>query len=411
MRKNRVVVTGLGVLAANGIGLDEFWSSLVAGRSGIRNITLFDATNFPCRIAGEVKGFHIHQLLGHYIPSRRLTRQDQLALAATVLALRDAGLDPKSTNAPPANLFIGVSCPAVELIESGFKKLQERGPDGVPVHVALSGQPHHAASAIASYVPFLSNVGTISSAGAAGADAVAAGVDHIRAGRADLVLAGGTDAPVNALTFASLAQAGLMTSVNDDPEHASRPFDIRRDAGIISEGAGMVVLERLEHAEARGARVYLEITGHAACLDTDPEIAGSGFEWAMRQALANASCLPEDVDYICAHGPSHRELDRVETERIKRVFGPAAYGIPVSSIKAVVGNPLAAACPMQLVACSLAMRDGLVPPTANLEEPDPSCDLDYVPHRARRATLNTILVNTHGLGGGNTCLVAERCAA
>ena len=408
----RVVITGLGVVAPNGIGKDAFWSSLLEGRSGIAPITLFDASQHPCRIAGEVKNFNLRDIAKTSIYTRRLSRQDGFALAAALMAIEDAGLDgADARRLHSVPLYLGVSCPAVEVIARGFELLQQQGPAHVPTYIAPTGQPHHAASTIAACLPLIENVYTMSSACAAGADAIATGAAQIRQGHAHMVLVGGTDAPINALTYASLAKAGLLTKENEQPEKASRPFDARHDAGIISEGAGLLVLEQYEHARARGARIYGELTGHAACTDPDPAYMGSGLETAMRMALAQAARRADDLDYVCAHGPSHRELDRNESKQIKGMLGARAYAVPVSSIKGVIGNPLAAAGPMQLIAVCLALTEGQIPPTANLETPDPECDLDYVPNRPRKSRLRTVLINVHGLGGGNTCLIVERVGA
>ena len=210
------------------------------------------------------------------------------------------------------------------------------------------------------------------------------------------------------LTFACLAKAGLVSLRNDFPGKASRPFDADCDSGVISEGAGILILENLPHALARNAKPYLEITGYATRFDTDPAISGSGLNVTMSEALANASRRPLNVDYICAHGPGHPVLDRMETRMIKNVLGAHAYKIPVSSIKGVTGNPLSAAGPFQLIACSMATRHGMIPPTANLDKPALECDLDYVPKTPRRMYPSCILINSHGLGGGNSCLITER---
>jgi 3-oxoacyl-[acyl-carrier-protein] synthase II len=243
---------------------------------------------------------------------------------------------------------------------------------------------------------------------AAGLDGVAQAVEVIHSGQADIAIAGGADAPVTSLTFACLDKAGLVAAYNERPECASRPFDRDRETGVVSEGAGVLIVENLDHALARGAGIYLEITGYGSQSDLDPTQHGSGLEHAIRLALANACKRPEDIDYICAHGPGHPVLDRAETEMVKRVFGEYSYRIPVSSIKGVTGNPLAAAGPLQLIACACAIRDQLVPPTANLENVDPCCDLDYVPTAPRATRIECALINCHGLGGGNSCMIVER---
>ena len=409
LRRNRVVVTGLGVIAPNGIGNEAFWSSLIAGHSGIGPITLFDPSQHPCRIAGEVKGFDPSIHLGPNINVKRLARQTQFALAATYLALKDAVLTEASLEREAVvPLVLGVSSSAIEVIEQGMDRLLERGPGKVPSHIVHACQPHQAASIVTQHVPLLTQSTTISSACAAGLDAIAAATDLIRSGKADVALCGGADAPINPLTFACLARAGLVSLRNDTPEQASRPFDYDRDSGVISEGAGILVLENLYHARGRGANPYLEITGYATRMDTDLQVAGSGLDLSMMEALANSGKRPEHVDYICAHGPGHPILDVIETSMIKKVFGSLAYKLPISSIKGVTGNPLAAAGPLQAIACALAFRHGIIPPTANLEKPDPDCDLDYVPLRARQHRFACALINAHGLGGGNSTLIVEK---
>lgn len=400
-------------MAPNGIGKEAFWESLVAGRSGIGPITLFDASKHPCRIAGEVKGFDARIHFDPEINPKRLARQTQFALAATRMALEDAALTKESLE-PECSvpLVLGVSSSAIEVIEYGMERMLERGPSRVPSHIVHACQPHQAASIVSEHVPLVTQALTISSACAAGADAIGAAVDMLRQGRAEVAICGGADAPINPLTFACLARAGLVSSLcNDHPERASAPFAVDRDSGVISEGAGILILELLDHALARGAHPYMEITGFATHMDTDLGVAGSGLELTMALALANAGRRADHVDYICAHGPGHPVMDRVETIMIKKVFGRRAYSVPISSIKGVIGNPLAAAGALQTIACALMVRRDVITPTANLHTPDPDCDLDYVPLRARHMRLDCALINAHGLGGGNSSLVVERVPA
>ncbi len=408
--RNRVVVTGLGVVAPNGIGKEAFWQSLVEGRSGIGPITLFDASDHPCRIAGEVKDFNPQRYFSANGSLKRMARQCQFALAATHMALADASL-PEDDLAPsrPVPLLIGIGCAAMDVIEEGMTRLLERGPSRVPTHTVQAGQPHHAASTVAQHLPLVTQAVTISSACAAGLDAIGMATDMVRRGKADVAICGGTDAPINPMTYACLAKSGLLTTrCNDNPQQASRPFDAEPDSGVISEGAGIVVLENLEYALARGATPYMEILGYATHVDSDLDVSGSGFDAAMEEALANASCHPADINYISAHGPGHPVMDHIETIMIKKVFGRCAYTIPISSIKGVTGNPLSAAGAMQVIACALMMRTDTVPPTTNLDTPAPDCDLDYVPGRARRLHVMRALINSHGLGGGNSALVVKR---
>ncbi len=409
LNRNRVVVTGLGVVAPNGIGMDAFWSSLLECRSGIKTITLFDASHHSCRIAGEIQDFDPAIHLGPDVSTKRLARQTQLALAAAQQALIHAAIKQEDLASDfPVPLILGIGCAPMDIIEEGMTRLFQRGPLKVPSHTVHSGQPHHAAIAITQHLPILTQSLTVSSACAAGLDAIGFAADLIRQGKAEVALCGGSDAPINPMTFACLAKTGLMSLRNDHPQKASRPFDYDRDSGVISEGAGIVVLESLDHARSRGAIPWLEISGHSTLIDLDPDNPGFGLEMTMRHALANACKRPANVDYICAHGPGHPVMDRNETQVIKQVFGPHAHHVPISSIKGVTGNPLAAAGAFQIVACALAIRDQTIPPTANLEKPDPECDLDYVPLTPRRAKLDTILINSHGLGGGNSTLIVER---
>jgi 3-oxoacyl-[acyl-carrier-protein] synthase II len=230
----------------------------------------------------------------------------------------------------------------------------------------------------------------------------------IRTGDIEIAIAGGADAPVTPLTMASMASAGLSSYANSDPARASRPYDAESDSGVISEGAGILILENLEHALGRGAKTYLEISGYAAQMDHDPDDPFGGLESAMRIALANAGRDVRDIDYICSYGPGHPALDSAEARMIRRVFGASADRVPVSSIKGVTGNPLAAAGPLQLITCALAFNHNTIPPTANLRNPGVDCDLDFVPGKARRARINCALINVRGLGGGNSSMIVER---
>lgn len=407
--KNRVVATGLGVLAANGTDLENFWSSLVKGRSGIGPITLFDASDLKSRIAGEVKGFDPMDHLGFRPKSNRMARHTQLALAATIMALKDAEFDPKKENlSTPIPVIIGASSSAFDVIQHGNDLIREKGLSYNTPFIASSSSPQAIASTISEHLGVNTQVLAISTACAAGTDAIGSAVEMIRNGRADIAIAGGTDAPIIRSFFSSFVAAGLASTQNNEPHKASRPFDLDRDAGVISEGSGIVILENLEHALARGATPYLEITGYGTSMDPAIDKPASGFECSMKLAIANAGKSIQDIDYICAHGPSHPILDAVETEMIKKVFGKQAYFIPVSSIKGVIGNPFAAAGPIQLIACSLAIKHNMIPPTANYEKPDPLCDLDYVPSYSRIANIECALMNVHGIGGANSTLIVEK---
>ena len=408
MKRNRVVITGMGILAPNGIGNDKFWESLLAGRSGIGPITLFDASDLKSRIAGEVKNFDPHDYIEPELKPKRMARHTQFAYAAAMMALKDAGLEVSEADLPsPTPVVVGVSTSAMDIIERSISNFAERGENGISPTAVGALTPQAAANVIADRIGVHAHASTVSSACPSGLDALAIAATMIESGAAELAIAGGADAPITKHTFAAFIATGMSSCRNGEPERASRPFDLERDSGVISEGAGMFVLEDLERAEARGARPYLEINGYARQRDDIPENPGSGLLGSMRLALANSSRSIDAIDYICAYGPGHPVLDAAEVRYIKEVFGERAYSIPISSIKGVTGNPLAAGGPLQVAACALSLRDQIIPPTANYELPDPDCDLDFVP-RARKAKLDSILLNVRGLGGSASSLVVSR---
>ena len=409
MKRNRVVITGMGILAPNGIGNESFWKSILGCQSGIGPITLFDASEFKSRIAGEVKNFNPLDYIEPDLKPKRMARHTQLAYAATMMALRDAGLDPDNLDLPsPVPVVIGISTSAIDVIESVYNALQEKGPNRVPTTSSAASIPQAAANTIADRIGIAAHAATVSSACPSGLDAIADAVAMIRSGTAEIAIAGGADAPITPLTMASFIASGLSSTRNGEPEKASRPFDADRDSGVISEGAGIFVVENLERAEARNVSIYLEISGYGKQRDLDTTRPGSGLEESMKIALANASRRPNDIDYISAYGPSHPVLDAVEVQSIKNVFGERAYTLPISSIKGVTGNPLAAGGPFQVAACALAFRDQLAPPTANYEVSDPDCDLDFIPNWPRKTRLDCALVNVRGIGGSASSLIIDR---
>jgi 3-oxoacyl-[acyl-carrier-protein] synthase II len=395
MKRNRVVITGMGILAPNGIGNDEFWESLVAGRSGIAPITLFDASDLKSRIAGEVKNFDPYDYIEPELKPKRMARHTQFAYAAAMMALEDAGLEISESNLPsPTPVVVGVSTSALDVIENVFRVSDNRGINAIAPTALGASKPQAAANVIADRIGARAHAATISSA--------------CRSGAAELAIAGGADAPITRHGLDSFIASGLSTSHNGDGQHASRPFDLSRESGVLSEGAGMFVLENLERAEARGARTYIELSGYGARRDLDLDQPGSGLRDSMEIAVANAESGKEEIDYISAYGPGDPTLDAAEVRCIKEVFGNRAYLIPVSSIKGVTGNPLAAAGPLQIAACALSIRDQLIPPTANYQFADPDCDLDVVPLRARKAKIDRVLLNVRGLGGSASSLVLDR---
>jgi 3-oxoacyl-[acyl-carrier-protein] synthase II len=408
LKRNRVVVTGMGILAPNGIGLEAFWESLVAGRSGVGTITRFDPTSFKSRIAGEVKGFEPLDYIDPKFKPKRMARHTQFAFAAMKMALADANFEPtKHPVDHPIPVMLGVSTTAMDILEDCWGDLSRRGPRGVTAGV-VDCQPQAATQMLTIALGISSRATTIASACPSGLDAIASAAAMIRQGDADLAVAGGTDATITPLSMASFSAAGLSSTRNTDPERASRPFDLLRDSGVISEGAGMLILENYETAVARNAVPYLEITGYGTQGDNYASDELFGLAQTMRAAMDSAGKNPEEIDYICAYGPGHPALDVMETDMVKRVFGRRAYSIPMSSIKGVTGNALSAAGPHQLITCALCFKYGIIPPTANYEVADPRCDLDYVPGHSRARKINTALINVRGLGGGNSSLVVER---
>jgi 3-oxoacyl-[acyl-carrier-protein] synthase II len=408
-KRNRVVITGMGILAPNGIGIDAFWESLLAGRSGIGPITLFDATDFKSRIAGEVKNFDPLDYIEPEQKPKRMARHTQLAYAATMMALRDAGFDPDNLELPsPVPVIIGVSMNSMDVLERALEAVRDNRLNRVAPTTCATSLPQGPANVIADRIGTCAHATTVSSACPSGLDAIADAATAIRMGVADIAIAGGSDAPITPISMASFAAADLSSRRNGEPEKASRPFDLDRDSGVVSEGAGVFILENLEYALARGAQTYLEITGYSKQRDRDTTIPGSGLEDSMKMALANAGRTRDDVDYISAYGPGHPVLDAVEVGIIKRVFGQESYCVPVSSIKGVTGNPLAAGGPMQLAACALTIRDQLIAPTGNYEIADPECDLDFVPNHPRKSKVQCALINVRGLGGSASSMVVSR---
>lgn len=409
VKRNRVVVTGMGVLAANGIGLQAFWESLLQCRSGIGPITHFDAAKFKTRIAGEIKGFDPAAYIEPEMKPKRMARHTQLAYAATMMALEDAGLEMNNLSLPsPTPVVIGVSTSAIDVIESVHFAVDRGTPNRAPVTSAAASIPQAAANTIADRIGAYANATTVSSACPSGLDALAEAAAMIKTGEVEAAVAGGADAPITPLTLASFIGSGLVSASNGEPELASRPFDLTRESGVLAEGAGIFVLENYERALARGARSYVEIIGYGKQRDIDRTKPASGLLDSMKLALANASRSINDVDYISAYGTGDPILDSAEVGVIKQLFGARAYQIPVSSIKGVTGNALGASGPMQVVASALAIRDRQIPPTANLRSFDPSCDLDFVPRRPRRAKIDCALVNVRGIGGSASTLVLNR---
>jgi len=410
--RRRVVVTGIGLVTPLGSGVEVNWSGLVAGRSGIRAITRFDASALPARVAGEVPDFEAER----WIEKRDLKKMDvfiQYAVAAAEMAVEDAAL-PRPLSAPErTGVIVGVGMGGIASLEDAFALFVEGNvrrvsPFFIPKLIPNMA-PGHIAMRIGARGP---NYAT-TSACASGAHAVGESLVLIRDGRQDVMLAGGTEAPVCLLGVGGFsAMRALATRHNDEPARASRPFDAQRDGFVIAEGAGVLVLEELEHARRRGARIYAEVAGYAANCDayhmTQPAPEGAGAAECMLLALADAGMAPADIGYVNAHGTGTPFNDEAETLALKRVFGTAVSRVAISSTKSMTGHLLGAAGSVEAAYTALALARGVVPPTINLDEPDPACDLDYVPHRAREVGAGAALSNSFGFGGTNVSLVFRR---
>ena len=408
---DRVVITGMGAITPVGLTVAETWDALAAGRSGIGHITHWDASDWPVRIAGEIKGFDPDK----FIPrreARRLARCTQIATVAAHEALAQSGLPQPFDDPERVGVLIGSTLGGFERTIEAIEKFWETGLSRVSPFAITSGIPNMPTHHVGYTFQALGYCTTISTACATGTQAIGESVEVIRRGAADVMIAGGVEAVVNYVPYAGFIAVRALSTRNDEPERASRPFDAERDGFVISEGVGLMVLERLSHAKARGASILGEVMGYAASGDAYHEIApdpeGIGPSRAIRWALENARVSPEEIDYVNAHAAATPLGDAAETKAIKRVFGERAYQIPVSSNKSMIGHCFAGAGAIESVATVMTLLHGVIPPTINYETPDPECDLDCVPNEARPANIRIALKNSFGMGGQNACLVLAR---
>jgi 3-oxoacyl-[acyl-carrier-protein] synthase II len=412
MSRRRVVVTGMGVVCPVGIGVEETWQALVDGKSGIAPITHYDASTYPTRIAGEVKGFEAEK----YMDRKEVRRNDrfiQFALAAADMAVKDSGIDFGKEEPERVGVIVGSGMGGLETIEDTPKTLMERGvrkvsPFFIPA-IIINLAPGQIALRYGLKGPNFSPV----SACATGNHSIGDAMMYIDRGMADVMIAGGTEATITPLGLAGFCAARAMSERNDAPEKASRPFDKGRDGFVAAEGAGILVLEEYEHARRRGARIYAEVAGYGASCDanhvTSPAPEGEGGQRAMRMALADAGLRPEQVGYVNTHGTSTPQGDIAECQAIRRVFGDwSDQGLVVSSTKSMTGHMLGAAGGAESVFSVLALHRGVVPPTLNVEEQDPECRLDVVPNVARPVALEAVLSNSFGFGGTNAVLAFRK---
>ena len=409
--KQRVVITGMGALTPLGLSVEETWSGLVAGRSGITEITQFDASHLPIRIAGEVKGFDPTV----YIPlkeARRMSRASQLAMAAGTQAMADAGLGERVPDPERSGIIMGTGIGGFDEGLNAWETFKEHGLRRVNPFTAMALLCNLPAHHVSTQFQCQSYSSTVVTACAAGTQAIGEAAEIIRRGDADLLLAGGVEGMVHEVVVGAFTVMRVLAADNEHPEKACKPFDARRDGFVTAEGTAIVVLERLDKALARGARIYAEVQGFSANSDAyhaaipDPE--GAGAARVMTWALQNAGASPTDIHYINAHGPGTVVGDPAETKALKTVFGDHAYNVPVSSTKSMVGHALGGSGAIEAVACVKTINEGIIHPTINYEVPDPECDLDYVPNVARKADVHVAMSNSFGLGGQNASLVLRR---
>jgi 3-oxoacyl-[acyl-carrier-protein] synthase II len=401
----------MGTLTPLGNTVEAFWEGLVNGKSGIGEITRFDTTDFTSKIAGEVRDFEPTDYVSRR-DARRMDRFTQFAVAAADTALEAAGLDTCSWNGERVGVVLGSGIGGMETFEDQHRVLMKKGPKRVSPFFVPMMIANMAAGQIAIRFDARGPNTTVVTACASAASAIGEAYRVLRDNDADIVVAGGSEAAVVPLAVAGFCSARALSTRNDDPEAASRPFDADRDGFVMGEGAGILVLERLEHAVERNAPILAELAGYGASADayhiTSPPPDGAGGARSMRAALSDASLNPDDIGYINAHGTSTPPGDAAETEAIKSVFGEGAYQVPVSANKSMTGHLLGAAGAVELIACILSLQEGVIPPTINLTEPDPECDLDYVPGQAREFTGDYVLSNSFGFGGQNATLIVGR---
>ncbi|HZD60085.1 MAG TPA: beta-ketoacyl-ACP synthase II [Anaerolineae bacterium] len=407
----RVVITGMGPFTSVGIGNEEFWSNLVKGSSGIGPITLFKPEGYTTTIGGEIPAFNAADFMGAK-EARRMDRFQQLAVAATSIALKDAGLEITPDIADATGVIVGSGTGGLGTMENQHQVLVEKGPRRVSPFLI----PMMITDLAAGQISILfgargPNVCTVSAC-ASSSHAIGEAYEMIKRGIADTMITGGAEAPITPLGVAAFCAARTLSTRNDEPERASRPFDIDRDGFVMAEGAGILIIEELSRAKARGAKIYAEIIGYGATGDayhiTQPDPSGSGAMRAMKMAIDTAGIGMEDVDYINAHGTSTEIGDIAETKAIKNLFRDRAYDLLISSTKSMTGHLLGAAGAIEIIASALAVENGVVPPTINLDTLDPQCDLNYVPHKAVKRNIRIALSNSFGFGGHNASIIIKK---
>jgi 3-oxoacyl-[acyl-carrier-protein] synthase II len=408
---HRVVVTGIGIISPVGLDAVTTWDSLINGRGGVDNITLFDASAHTTKFAAEVKGFDPNKYIDRKLV-RRMDRFTQLAVAASQEALRDSQLQIDDNNRNEISVMVGSGIGGLGTLSEQLKILNEKGPDRVSPFLIPMMISDMAGAQISINIGAKGANVCSTSACSSGSDAIGNAYEILKRGDGVAIITGGAEAVITPIGVAGFNAARALSTRNDDPKTASRPFDAQRDGFVIGEGAAILVLETLEFAKQRGAHILAEIIAYGASSDayhiTSPTESGEGAVRAMKMALRKAEIAPTDVDYINAHGTSTELNDRVETKAIKTVFGEYAYKVPISSTKSMTGHMIGAAGAIEAAICVLTIQNGIIPPTINYANPDPDCDLDYVPNVARRANVKTTLSNTFGFGGHNSCLIIRK---
>lgn len=404
----RVVVTGLGTVNPLATSVRSFWNGVIEGKSGIGKITLFDTTAFKVHFGGQIKNLDLES----WLDSKNIRRLDpfaQYALAAAKGAFEDSGLDMSKEDPFLCGVIVGSGVGGLNEFEDQHKKYLDKGPERISPFVIPKMIPNSGSGNVSIHFGFKGPNTAVSTACASGAHSISDAMRLIRDGQANVMLAGGSEAAIAPMGLGGFMAAKALSTRNDDPEGASRPFDADRDGFVLSEGAGMLVLEELEHAKKRGARIYAELLGAGCTADayhiTSPDPSGTGACRAMLNALGDAKVSLDEVDYINAHGTSTNAGDEAETKAIKNVFGEKAYGIPVSSTKSMIGHTLGASGGIEAIVCCLTIHEGKIHPTINQFTRDPACDLDYVPNVARDKKVRRVLSNSFGFGGHNACLV------
>lgn len=409
--KKRVVITGLGAVTPIGIGAEEFWQALLAGKSGIGPITRFDASDYATKIAGEVKDFDVTNYIDKK-EAKRMDRFTQFAVVASKMAIADSGLDLDKEDRDRIGTIVGDGIGGMETLHDQFKVLFEKGPNRVSPFFVPMMIGNMAAGQTAIALGLNGPSTCVVTACATGTNAIGDAFRMIERGDVDVMVAGGTEACIAPAPMAGFCSLKAMSTRNDEPQKASRPFDNDRDGFVMGEGAGIVILESLEHAKARGARIYAEIAGYGSNCDayhvTNMAPGGAFAAKCMQLAIKDAGLQPEDVDYINAHGTSTAVNDSSETEAIKTVFGEHAYKLSVSSIKSMTGHLLGAAGGIECIASALTVANDIIPPTINYETPDPELDLDYVPNTAKAKTVNVAISNSFGFGGHNATILVKK---